>query len=171
MIFFTSDTHFGKGEKLLKRENRPFESDEDFVETLISLWNEQATFQDTIYHLGDFASYSSNNYLGWQQSLELVKKIKAKVVLVIGNNEQRIIDNCFNRNFEDFKQYCESVGFEDVKKEEFLILNNRKFYLNHFPSKFKEGYVNLFGHTHRATGLWKPFGLNVGCDLNHFYLF
>ncbi len=31
--------------------------------------------------------------------------------------------------------------------------------------------MNLFGHTHRTTGLWKLYGLNVGCDLNHFYLF
>lgn len=27
------------------------------------------------------------------------------------------------------------------------------------------------GHTHRATGLWKPYGINVGCDLNHFRLY
>ena len=28
--------------------------------------------------------------------------------------------------------------------------------------------LNLFGHTHRATGIWKPYGFNVGTDLNHF---
>ena len=28
--------------------------------------------------------------------------------------------------------------------------------------------MNLFGHTHRGTGLWKSFGLNVGIDMNYF---
>lgn len=40
----------------------------------------------------------------------------------------------------------------------------------HKPKNHKEGVLNLFGYTHRSTGIYKPFGLNVGCDLNHFRL-
>ena len=52
-----------------------------------------------------------------------------------------------------------------------MEFDDKKFYLNHFPRKHKNDCINLFGHTHRTTGLWKPYGLNVGCDINHFYLF
>ena len=31
--------------------------------------------------------------------------------------------------------------------------------------------MNLFGHSHRAIGLYTPYGFNVGCDLNHFRLY
>ena len=31
--------------------------------------------------------------------------------------------------------------------------------------------LNLFGHIHRSGGLYKSFGFNVGCDLNHFRLY
>ena len=34
-----------------------------------------------------------------------------------------------------------------------------------------EDVINLFGHSHRACGLYKPFGFNIGCDLNHFRLY
>ncbi len=170
MYFFTSDTHFGCDEILL-RENRPFKNMEDFKDSVFQFWNSQAKATDTIYHLGDFVNYNKTNKLGWQKALEEVKQINAKVILIIGNNEQRIIEEFFDKNFEKFRQYCKGIGFFDVKQDDYIEFNNEKFYLNHFPRNHKENYINLFGHTHRTTGLWKPYGLNVGCDLNHFYLF
>ena len=41
----------------------------------------------------------------------------------------------------------------------------------HRPIDCKEDCINLFGHTHRAGGLYRSYGLNVGTDLNHFRLF
>lgn len=170
MIFFTSDTHF-LGKDTIIRENRPFKSAKDFANYTIKLWNKQANNHDIIYHLGDFVNYNSKETDNWIAGLNLVNKIKARVILIIGNNEERIIRDFFHNSFEDFKKYCIEHGFYDVKKEEILIINKKSFYLNHFPINHKENSINLFGHTHRATGLWKPYGLNVGCDLNHFMLF
>ena len=31
--------------------------------------------------------------------------------------------------------------------------------------------LTLFGHLHRSCGLYKPYGFNIGCDLNHFRLY
>ena len=93
------------------------------------------------------------------------------VILIMGNNEQRVMKDYFGNRFEPFKKYCKELGFYDVKKEEYLKIGRLKLYLNHYPSKHKEGYLNLFGHIHRTTGLWKPFGLNMDCDLNYFYLY
>ncbi len=170
MYFFTSDTHFGS-EEILKRENRPFNSMEEFENSIIDIWNSQAEKTDIIYVLGDFVNYNKNHKEKWRESLKLAKRINAKLILILGNNEQRIIDECCSGNFEEFKEICVNSGFFDVKFDDFIEFNDKKFYLNHFPRNFKQNYINLFGHTHRTTGLWKPFGMNMGCDLNHFYLF
>lgn len=170
MYFFTSDTHFGS-EDTLVRENRPFKNHKEFDKYVISLWNKQANKKDIIYHLGDFLNYNSKDELSWEKSLTYVKKIKAKVILIIGGNEQRVIDKHFNGNFESFRKFCIKLGFYDVKIDCELKIAKQKFYLNHHPRNHKKDYINLFGHTHRTTGLWKPYGLNVGCDLNHFFLY
>ena len=169
-IFFTSDTHFGTN-KALARENRPFRNWKVFYRKTIKQWNKQAKKDDLIYHLGDFIDYVPGRESNWKFCLNLVKNIKAKVVLIIGNNEERLIKDCFNDDFDKFRNYCLNVGFSDVKKEDYIEIEDFHFYLNHKPHNFKKDYITLFGHTHRATGLWKPFGINVGCDLNHFILF
>lgn len=71
------------------------------------------------------------------------------------------------------------LGFESVHKElalteaEGLRIGRKakRVYLVHHPVDCKEDHVNLFGHTHRAGGLYRNYGLNVGTDLNHFRLF
>lgn len=168
--FFTADTHFGSDE-ILTRENRPFPTMEAFHEFVIGSWNTDAGLDDIIYHLGDFISYNQIDKDTWHEGLLLVQQFHSKIVLIIGNNEERIIAEHFAGSFEDFRAYCMELGFHDVCKDLYLTIDNTDFYLNHYPRNHKDGYVNLFGHTHRATGLWKPYGLNMGCDLNHFMLF
>ena len=102
---------------------------------------------------------------------ELVKKIKAQVVLIMGNNEDRVVKYFFNNNFEKFREYCISVGFKDVFKNLFVTIKGKEFYLTHKPINYKKDVMNLFGHCHRAMGIYKPFGFNIGCDLNHFRVY
>lgn len=168
--WFTSDTHFASDDTLI-RENRPFKNSTIFDNYVINTWNSQVEENDIIYHLGDFANYNKKHTDRWEQGLLRVKKIKCKVCLIIGNNEERIIKNCFNNNFDDFATWCKSIGFFSVSRDATIILENKVLFLNHYPKNHKDGCINLFGHIHRATGLWKPFGLNVGCDMNHFFLF
>ena len=170
MIFFTSDTHFASEDTLI-RENRPFKNSNKFDKYVLVLWNKQTKKEDTIYHLGDFLNYNSKDEKSWVKTLSYVKKLKANVILIIGNNEQRVIDKHFKGNFEQFREFCIGLGFKDVKIDDEIVINGNKFYLNHYPRNHKNEYINLFGHTHRTTGLWKPYGLNVGCDLNHFFLY
>ena len=51
-----------------------------------------------------------------------------------------------------------------------LKIKNKEFYLIHKPYDYNKNYLNLFGHIHASGGIYKPFGLNVGCDLYHFKL-
>jgi len=169
MIFFTSDSHFSC-EIVFDRDKRPFKNVHKSDKYIIKTWNKQAKKGDTIYCIGDFCSYSSNCSNIYEKGLKFVKKLKADVVLILGNNEERLIKGEFDNSFEDFKNYCLNLGFKDVKIEEFLEINDNKFYLNHYPTNHKDGYINLFGHVHRARGLYRTFGLNVACASNYLRL-
>lgn len=107
----------------------------------------------------------------WESSIKLPTQLKCPVILLIGNNEERVISNKFNNSFSLFKAYAVSNGFKDVFQEKYLTMRLKTFYLNHYHRNHKDNCINLFGHTHRGAGLYKPYGLNVGCDLNHFQLF
>ena len=51
-----------------------------------------------------------------------------------------------------------------------IKVRDKEFYLTHKPFDHNPDYINLFGHTHAAGGIYRPFGINVGCDLHHFRL-
>ncbi len=170
MNYFIADTHFG-GEYILAREHRPFRSAKEFASSVIENFNCQVSDTDTIYHVGDFINYNEWEKTAFWENIHLVKQIKCNSILILGNNEERILSKVFAGNFSYFREFAVSAGFKEVYKELYLTLRTQPFYLNHYPSNHKDEYVNLFGHTHRITGLFKPFGLNVGCDLNHFFLF
>ena len=169
MNYFTSDTHFGD-DSILKQDLRPFKNAKQFAKRLIKTWNRQAKRDDVIYVVGDFLDCDGVGYDSWKNSLKLVKKIKAKVVLIIGNNEQRVVKYYFDDNFEKFKEYCLEVGFADVLVNTIIKMRDKEFFLTHKPFDYNPNYFNLFGHMHASGGLYKPFGLNVGCDLSHFRL-
>lgn len=169
-IFFTSDTHFCSP-NIVKRENRPFKNIKRCDKFTIKTWNKQAKKEDIIYHLGDFVNCNDQDIDSWKTAVTYIKKIKAKVILIIGNNEQKVIEKFFDNDFLKFRDFFIARGFADVKNDDYLSFLNQNFYLNHYPKNHKDNYINLFGHTHRATGLWKPFGFNLGVDLNHFKLF
>ena len=60
------------------------------------------------------------------------------------------------------------AGFEKVYEENAIIEANGKLInLIHEPSKHDPNMFNLFGHIH-DLGFIKPYGLNVGVDVNHY---
>lgn len=59
-----------------------------------------------------------------------MKKIKAPVILITGNNEDRIIKYYFNNNFESFREYCLKVGFKEVYKNFDINFNNTDFHFS-----------------------------------------
>lgn len=166
--FYTADTHFSLKDYdgTVYRDFRPFKTPKQMNRKIIKIWNKQAGKNDTIYHLGDFVNYNFKDKATYEKCLRLIKKIKAKVILILGNNEQRILRYEFDNDFEKFKSYLLSLGFAGVYEDLFINIGDYKFYLNHYPRNHKDGYINLFGHIH-GTGFIKRYGFNVGID-NHY---
>ena len=170
MQFFSSDLHFSDY-NTLQVDNRPFKSPKHFDRFVLKIWNKQAKKEDTIYVVGDFVDCDGEGFDSWKTSIRYVKKLKADVVLIIGNNEERVIKYFFNNDFEAFRQYCLNLGFKEVYKNLVVKVRDIDFYLTHKPCDCNMQMLNLFGHIHRSGGLYKSFGFNIGCDLNHFRLF
>lgn len=170
MYFFSSDTHFNDYDTLLV-DKRPFKSAKAFDKFVLKTWNKQAGKKDTIFVVGDFVDCDGAGSRSWEKSIKYVQKLKANVVLICGNNEDRVIKNFFDNDFESFRRYCLNIGFKDVHKSLTITFDNIEFYLVHKPINHKDGVINLYGHIHRSGGLYKPYGYNIGCDLNHFRLF
>ena len=113
MKFFTSDTHFNDL-GTIETDGRPFKTAKAFDSYVLKLWNKQAKKGDTIYVVGDFVDCDNSESTSYLTSLSYVKKLKADVVLIVGNNEERVIKFFFDSNFDAFKNYCLSLGFKGV---------------------------------------------------------
>lgn len=167
MNYFTSDIHFSD-ENTFKNDCRPFKNIKQFDKYIIKLWNKTAKKDDNIYVVGDLLDCDGPDFLSWQKALNYVKKIKANIILIMGNNEERILNNFFSSNFDAFKSFLISKGIKDVHKTLNLEFGGYNFHLVHNPINYQKDFVNLVGHSHRSKGIWYLFGLSVSCDLNHY---
>jgi calcineurin-like phosphoesterase family protein len=167
MKYFTSDTYFGNDSKcILKQEMRDFVSPKDYTKYQIKQWNDKLNENDILYHLGDFCNYNLVEHEWLENGLWAVRDIKAHVVLITGENEERIIGDVFKGDFEVFKRYCVQLGFEDVHRSIETQINGEWYHLAHVPSYDKKRC--LFGHLRKFYGLYTKNGINVCTDLHNF---
>lgn len=170
MKFFTSDIHFSD-ESTMRSDNRPFKNIKAYDKFIIKNFNKTAKKDDTIYVAGDLLDCDGPNTNEWLKGLKLIKKIKAKIVLIMGNNEQRIVKYFFNGNYQAFVDFCKKHGICEVHKTLDVEFGGKKFHLVHQIKDGDKRKINLFGHTHLCLGLYHPYGLCISADLNHFRLF
>lgn len=172
--WYTADSHFGSDSvTVLQRDNRLFKDNAEYTAKQVRIWNEQASSDDTIYVIGDLCNYNSTEK-DYISGLAVSKQINAHIILITGNSEDRVIRDVFGGDYEKFREYCLTdphFKFEDVIRNTYVTINGEKFFLTHKPTDHDKECQTLFGHTHRYGGLWKPFGFNVGVDLNHYRLF
>lgn len=128
--YFISDTHFGH-KNVLKYDNAPFDSIEEYNAAIVQRWNETVSDDDIVYHLGDVSLTSSKERL-----LKYIAQLKGRKRLVMGNHDIR------NVNF-----YYEA-GFERVYDHPIILQNF--FILSHEPMFMTENmpYYNIYGHVH-----------------------
>ncbi len=170
MEFFTADIHFSDV-NTMKCDNRPFKSIKDYDNFIIKDWNKTAKKGDTIYVIGDLLDSDNDDCCCWKKGLDYIKKIKANVVLIMGNNEYRIVRKFFNNDYDDFVSFCLTKGIKEVHEN--LVVNSwgKKFFLTHQSKDANPKMITLFGHTHLCSGTYHPYGLCVSTDLNHFRLY
>lgn len=169
MYFFTADIHFADP-RSMKDDYRPFKSIKQYDKFIIKDWNKTAKKGDTIFVIGDLLDCDGKSGEIWQKGLSYIKKVKADVVLIIGNNEERIIAKFFNNSFDDFAALCVAHGIKSVHRSLVIEMDGKKFNLVHQIMHGDKRYINLFGHTHLCSGLYHPYGLCLSTDLNHFRL-
>lgn len=131
MIYLISDTHFNQ-KRIIDYENRPFNSVEEMNRQLINNWNNIVSKEDTIYHLGDFASGNKS------EVKNIFDQLNGYKVLIKGNH-----DRC-NSNI-----WWHDIGFEDVIDggiilDSFYLLTHEPMYMNINMTP----YVNIHGHIH-----------------------
>lgn len=172
--WYMADSHFGAdSNEIIIRENRPYKDISEYTEDQIRIWNSQTSEDDIIYAIGDFCNYNSHEK-DYVSGLAVSSRIKAQVILLAGTQENRVIRDHFGGSFEKFREYClsePSFKFRDVMENTYLTILGRRFFLTHDPIDHDRTCLNLYGHTHRAGGIFRPYGFNVGVDLNHFRLF
>ena len=170
MKFFTADTHFCDS-LTMREDNRPFKNIKAYDKFVIDNWNKTAKAGDTIYVVGDMIDCNEPNTFEWKQGLELIKKVKANIVLIMGNNEERVVKYFFDGDFNKFVAYCKQKGVKEVYDSLIVDACGRKVNLVHQIKDGKKNMCNFFRNTHLCSGLYHPYGLCVSIDLNHFRLF
>ncbi len=172
MRFFTADTHFSFDDiMVVQRDFRPFETIQAMNEGIIKVWNKQVKKGDLIYHIGDFVNYNFRDCTHYMDCFAFVKKIKADIILICGNNEERIIESVYHHDFEKFRADLIALGFKDVVRDGlYTDIGGKKVYMTHYPINHKRGMENLFGHIHTSCFV-KKFGFNVGIDNHYLGLF
>lgn len=158
MIYYTSDLHFGH-EKIIRYENRPFETVEEMNEKLIENWNSVVTDEDTVYHLGDFAV--KNSKMTIEKIMEIYHRLNGKKILIIGNHDTNWIGKVADQL--DYKPalYTEIKDGDDIVD------------LMHYPIEDWDGKqygtIHLHGHNHsRDIITHLPNRFNVGVDVRDY---
>lgn len=165
MFYFSADGHF-YSEVKNSVELKRLVTAEEYADTFVKNVNEMLAENDTLYYLGDFFNYSRFDTETWKQASKIVSKLRCKVVLIVGNNELRLINGEFTNHFKAFAEWCKDIGFADVLYDTYIDMRGKKFYCSHNPSTYKNGMVNLFGHIHNMVRV-SPVGINVYPEFTH----
>ncbi len=162
--FISSDYHFSHS-NIIKYDNRPFSNLEEMNSTIIRKHNARVKPEDTVYFLGDFGFFASNNraFRGEGQPYkpeDFLNKMNGKYWNFIKGNHDK-------------------PGNKFHPKNESIILNQNglRIQLIHDPLYAKIDYdLILCGHVHMAWKLkelsycgQKRLIINVSCCLWDYY--
>jgi len=132
--WFTADTRFGL-DRMIGEGKRPFASVALMDAALIRNWNETVEEDDEVWHLGDFGSETSADYLRW-----VFAALKGRKRLVQGNWD------------EAFPQTLALPWAAPPEKFLSLQVGGAEAFLCHYPMlewpRRREGAIHLHGHAH-----------------------
>lgn len=126
MNYYVSDTHFGHS-NVLEFERHQFKTIEEHDNYIMTLIENTVKPEDTLYHLGDFAFYLSEDIANRWNALKCYK------VLILGNHDK----------YEFCRHY-----FDEVHRYPLFI--SRRILLSHEPEVVSPYVLNVHGHLHTS---------------------
>ena len=137
MIYFTADTHFGHVNVIWMCE-RPYANIEEMNETMISVWNERVTGNDTVFIVGDM-------FFRYEDPEHILKRLHGKKRLILGNHDGSWTGKvALNKYFLSVDTMLETSD------------GKRAITLCHYPlltwKHAKRSYM-IHGHIHRKTDM------------------
>jgi calcineurin-like phosphoesterase family protein len=98
IVWFIGDTHFHHDMILeyCKTRSAEFSNVHQMNEELIYRWNQVVNPGDTVWHVGDFAICSGDDYKK-RDTLEIIDRLNGHLRLVMGNHDHDWIIDCFDR--------------------------------------------------------------------------
>jgi calcineurin-like phosphoesterase family protein len=149
-ILFTSDTHF-LHENIIRLSGRPYKTNEEMTESIISNWNNKVKPNDDVYHLGDFSFGNASD------TLAIIKRLNGKIHFIKGNHDQVVM-----RNIEVLKSFVWVKDYFELR-----ITKQLQISLFHYPinewNKIHRGAWHLYGHVHGNNNI-EGKALDVGLD-------
>ena len=146
-LYFVADTHFGSQEAI-ERDNRAVETSDEAMQYMITQINEKMkhTNNNILIHAGDFINYFTTEP-DWEIGIKAAKEINADIILVIGNNERRLLNDKFNNNFQEFRKCFIEHGFKEVYEYNYEVelFEGTKLNVIHEPVHRSKTMFNLFG--------------------------
>ena len=162
--WFSSDYHLSHS-NIIRYDNRPFSTIEEMNNTIIRKHNERVKPEDTVYFLGDFGFYASNNraFRGEGQPY----------------NPEDFLNKMNGKYWNFIKGNHDTPGNKFHPKNESIILNQNglRIQLIHDPTYAKIDYdLILCGHVHMSWKLkelvycgQKRLIINVSCCVWDYY--
>ena len=156
-IWFTADTHFNHS-NIIKYCKRPFLDKEQMDKSLINNINKKVKYNDTLYHLGDFAfaknEYEINNYVN--------QLICNNIIIILGNHDK--------------SKHMKNKKFKQILPIFHGKINNQQITLCHYAmrvwNKSHHGAWHLYGHSHGfLIEDINLLSMDVGVDTNNYFPF
>ena len=166
--FFIADLHLG-GSYSYRFYGRPFTKYKTYENTILANIRNTVSSKDDTYYIGDFLDYEpvpERNH-SWEYGLSLVDMLPGRKHLILGNNEERLIQHELG-SFEEFQKLALRAGFAECVRDKVINVDGNLFYLNHFYENCRLDMLNMYGHAHRERAVSQR-GFNVCCDLTGYY--
>lgn len=128
MKYFIGDLHLGH-KNIIKFERSEFSTIEEHDNHILNILSNKLTKNDTLYVLGDFCFYLSD------EIKEKWKNLPCQKIFVYGNHDKQS------------EEFYKSLFHIVYKNPVFL---NKRVLLSHYPMPVTDGTLNLHGHIHNG---------------------
>lgn len=127
MRYYIADCHFDHYALNERMDKRGFSTVEEMNEAMIKAWNSRVHKNDEVVILGDICMGKAD------RATEIIKQLKGKKYLVIGNHDRFLKDKSFDRSL--FKEIAPYMEMND---------DRRKVILCHYPIFCYNGQNRVF---------------------------